>query len=132
MNVAATSVAKVALPQPAVQSLPSGVRARVWVEARHFFSRADVQEHAWLWLLREDGCVQALRVGAACAGRDDLLARLLRRLDGARGPAAGGDTVLGETWLLPAAPVVPVPRWAVSWGHPLQRTIRAFADALDE
>lgn len=132
MNAAPAIPTGSALAEPAAHSLPAGLRARVWVDARHFFSRANVQEHAWLWLLRADGRVQALRLRAACAGRDDLLARWLNCADPDRGGMAGADPVFGEVWTLPSAPVVPVPRWAVSWGHPLQRAIRAFADALDE
>ena len=32
---------------------------------------------------------------------------------------------------LAQAPVVPTPQWTVSWGHPLQHAIRAFAARLD-
>ncbi|HEX5952759.1 MAG TPA: HIRAN domain-containing protein, partial [Rhodanobacteraceae bacterium] len=37
----------------------------------------------------------------------------------------------GPALPLAGAPVVPLPRWSVSWGHPLQQAIRAFAAQLD-
>lgn len=111
--------------------LPAGLRARIWVEARHFFSRHDAQVLCWLWLLDADGRVHALRMDAAAHGRDDRLGRLLSRLRLDPHTPVTSDKVLGTVFPLPGAPVVPVPRWAVSWGHPLQRAIRAFAGELD-
>ena len=120
-------------PVARASALPASVRARVWVDAAHFFSRSDAQAHAWLWLHRQDGRVQAIRLHRDCAGHDERIAALVDALDAAGGrpgplALAGGL----QAWLLPAAPVVPVPRWQVSWGHPLQRAIRAFAAGLDE
>ncbi len=83
----------------AVAPSRSGVKAHVWIEARHYFSRADARDRCWLWLLREDGQVRVLVLPAHCPGKDAL--------------------------------VVPVPRWSVSWGHPLLRAVRAFAEQLD-
>lgn len=108
------------------------LRARVWVEARHFFSREDAQQFCWAWLLAGDGRVHALRLSAACHGRDDLLPRLLAYFAREPNMPLANKRFAGGVWPLPAAPVVPVPRWAVSWGHPLQRAIRAFARQLDE
>lgn len=114
------------------RGLPAGVRARVWVEGRHFFSRADAGANAWLWLLRDDGRVQVLRMASTACGRDDRLAGLVAHLDANPDSPYRDDAILGTAWPLPAAPAVPVPRWAVSWGHPLQRAIRAFAAQLDD
>ena len=109
----------------------TGLRARVWVEARHFFSRADAQTHCWLWLHRDDGRVQVLRMEALQFGRDDLLGQLLERLDADEYAPICKDPYFGAVVRLPDAPVVPLPRWAVSWGHPVQRELRAFAATLD-
>ncbi|MBS0575476.1 MAG: PcfJ domain-containing protein [Proteobacteria bacterium] len=120
-----------ALPEPAAGMAPAaGVRARVWVAARHLFARAEAQVHCWLWLVRDDGRVHALRMDAAVAGCDHVLDRVLRLLDD--GQTFGKDELLGLMLPLPHAPVVPVPRWSVSWGHPLQRAIRQFASVLDD
>ncbi|MBN8728457.1 MAG: hypothetical protein J0H15_12250 [Xanthomonadales bacterium] len=107
-----------------------GVEAQVWVEARHFFSRSDAQQHCWLWLLGRDRRVHTLRLEAARFGEERLSARLrvrLARAEDEPSPLAGGSVAV-----LRDAPVVPVPRWAVSWGHPLQHAIRAFAGRLDQ
>lgn len=117
--------------------LPGGLRARLWIAARHLYSRADAQDHAWLWLHRLDGRVQVLRVQAQWLGRDEVLGVLLAALDAGEVPSpASSDAPLAtgnevHAFHLPDAPVVPVLRWSVSWGHPLQRTIRDFAARLD-
>lgn len=105
--------------------------SRVWIPAHCFFSRADAQNRCWLWLLHRDGRVRALLLSAQCLNRDDLLPDLLKTFpfgDGAI-PSTGSGPEQARS--LPNAPVVPLPRWAVSWGHPVQRAIRAFADRLD-
>jgi len=113
-------------------ALPAGVRARVWIEARHFFSRADARNRCWLWLARHDGRIRALVMPSHCMHRDDLLPDLVRAFDAdpfeESLPAGLRDTVRA----LPDAPVVPLPRWQVSWGHPVQRAIREFAASLDQ
>src|SRR5690606_19086362 len=130
MHATNTTVAPCAsLPRP--QAGRGGIRARVWVEARHFFLRAEAQGHAWVWLLCDDGRVLALRLDARLAGQDHLLPRLLAATQAGRARNGHGDASLGMVRMLPGAPVVPVPRWAVSWGHPLQRAVRAFAERLD-
>src|SRR5690606_37303291 len=67
-----------------------------------------------------------------CMHRDDLLPDLVRAFDAdpfeESLPAGLRDTVRA----LPDAPVVPLPRWQVSWGHPVQRAIREFAASLDQ
>lgn len=123
-----------ALPSPAPTALPAGLRARVWIAARHFFSRADVENRCWLWLHRHDGRVQAVRTQVDCLERDDLLDALVAALDSGRTSSSREPLSFGanmQAWSLPHAPVVPVPRWQVSWGHPLQRAIRSFAASLD-
>ena len=115
-----------------IRDLPVGVRACIWVEARHFFSRADAQAYCWLWLLRDNGCVHALRLDASWLGRDDRLESLLAHLDADPDLPFRDASPSGMAWPLGGAPVVPVPRWAVSWGHPLQLAIRAFAAHLDD
>jgi hypothetical protein len=107
-----------------------GIEAQVWVEARHFFSRSDAQQHCWLWLLGRDKRVHALRLDAARFGEERLSARLRVRL--ARAEHEPPQLAGGAASVLRDAPVVPVPRWAVSWGHPLQHAIRAFAARLDQ
>lgn len=104
-----------------------GLRAMVWIQAQHFFSRADAQRHCWLWLVRSDGRVQAVRLDAARHGCMAVAADIAQCL------AASPEQALATatTWLLPAAPVVPQARWAVSWGHPVQHAIRSFAENLD-
>lgn len=108
-----------------------GSAAQVWVEARHFFSRADAQQHCWLWLLDANGAVHALCMDAARHGEARLSAKLRVRLARVDQPPSGSIAGGSVTWLRDA-PVVPVPRWAVSWGHPLQHAIRAFASQLDQ
>lgn len=108
-----------------------GVRAHVWVEARHFFSRAETRNRCWLWLLREDGQVRALILPAHCLGNEALLPELARMFDEDEGEVSLPGATLEVATAPPDAPLVPVPRWSVSWGHPLQRAIRAFAEQLD-
>jgi len=116
--------------QSTASVLPAGLRARVWIEARHFFSRDSAQSNCWLWLLRDNGRVIALRVDAQGFGRDDRLPALLAHfVDDDAPPFTDGKGL--PAWQLRHAPVVPLTRWAVSWGHPLQHEIRAFAAALD-
>lgn len=107
-----------------------GIKAQVWVEARHFFSRSDAQQHCWLWLLGADDRVHALRLEASRFGEERLSAKLRTRL--ARAEDEPANLAGGSVAVLHDAPVVPVPRWAVSWGHPLQHAIRAFASRLDQ
>lgn len=107
------------------------LHAHVWIPAHCFFSRASAQNHCWLWLLQRDGRVQALLLPARCLNRDDLLPDLLDGLRSGDGATAPTGSDLEYACSLPNAPVVPLPRWAVSWGHPVQRAIRAFADRLD-
>lgn len=116
---------------PAPAALPAGLRARVWIEARHFFSRADAQKRCWLWMAHNDGQVRALVMPSHYLNRDDLLGDLVRLFDADQGEESVPGTTLDVVHALPDAPVVPVPRWSVSWGHPVQRAIRDFAAALD-
>lgn len=118
-------------PERAPRTLPDGIRERVWIEARHFFSRDDAQVNCWLWLLRDDGRVLALRMDARCHGHDEWLPAMLAQLETGNYALPEGAPVSGNVWVLEHAPVVPLPRWVVSWGHPLQVAIRAFASALD-
>lgn len=119
---------------PATATLSSSsidVRARVWIEARHFFSRSDAQDRCWLWLLRQDGQVRVLILPGHCLGRDELLPDLVRLFDADQEEATLSGSIQNLVHALPDAPAVPVPRWSVSWGHPVQRAIRAFAEQLD-
>lgn len=110
---------------------PAGLRARLWIEARHFFSRADAQTRCWLWLVRGDGQVRALVMPARWLHRDDVLPDLVRLFDADQDEESLPGETLEVAHALPDAPIVPVPRWSVTWGHPLQRAIRQFAAALD-
>lgn len=116
---------------PQSPALPVTLRARVWVQARHFYSRAEAQALCWLWLLADDGRLHVLRMDAVAYGDDSLLATLLLHLTRTPDTAFQIAGVPGMAIPLPSAPVVPVPRWSVSWGHPLQQAIRAFAEHLD-
>ena len=111
--------------------LPGTVRARVWIDARCFFSR-DNSQSCWLWLLRGDegqrGQVVALRLLARLYRRDDLLERILAALDGDGKLRLQGS--VEELSPLDDAPIVPVTRWAVSWGSPVWQDIRHFASLL--
>ena len=107
-----------------------GVQARIWMPAHCFFSRDDAQRPGWLWLLGGDGLVRALLAPAHQLGYDELLPDLLKRFADPN-VVTGAAVVNHDTIALPNAPIVPLPRWSVSWGHPVQRGIRAFANALD-
>lgn len=109
----------------------TGLRARVWIPAHCFFSRADTQHRCWLWLLHHDGLVRALTLPVQCLDRDDLLPGLARPFQPGSDATVLADPAPGPVRSLPNAPVVPLSRWAVSWGHPVQRAIRAFAGQLD-
>ena len=98
--------------------------ARLWVPADMLFLRESAQHYSWLWLLRADGGLSVWRLPRSVHGDDQLLPALAR-------PDADDDPELGW-WRLPYAPVVPVPRWSVSWGHPLARRVQAFATALNQ
>lgn len=117
--------------QPPPAGLPADIKARLWLRAEYFFSRSDAKSRCWLWLLREDGRLAAMNVDARHHGNDHLLPALLRNHDQQLQADDAGDDGLGQLQPLPHAPVVPLPRWAVSWGHPIQRQIRAFAEQLD-
>lgn len=110
---------------------PKHLRAHVWIEARHFFSRADAQQFCWLWLLGGDGRVHALRLDAARCGDARLPTSLLAHFAAEPDMPIPSTKRLGPAFPLPNAPVVPLPRWSVSWGHPLQIALRAFAAELD-
>lgn len=115
---------------PLVERDPTVAQARIWVPAHCFFSREDAQRHCWLWLLGGDGLVRALLAPAHQLGHDKLLPDLLKRFADPN-VVTGAAVVNHDTIALPNAPIVPLPRWSVSWGHPVQRGIRAFANALD-
>lgn len=120
------------LPAPSNAKLDHSpwLRAHVWVPAHCFFSRSDAQSNCWLWLLLDNGQVRALLLPALQLGNDALLPELARlcALDENRITALPG---LERACILPHAPIVPLPRWAVSWGHPVQRAIRRFAEQLN-
>ncbi len=111
---------------------PAGLCAHVWIEARHFFSRADAQDRCWLWFVRQDGQIRALVMPSHCLGRDDLLADFVRLFAADQDEESLPGATLDVAHALPDAPVVPLPRWQVSWGHPVQRAIREFAACLDQ
>ena len=117
--------------RPEAPPMPAGVRARVWIAARHFFSRADAQNRCWLWLLGDDGQVHAWVLPVHCLDRDELLPVLIRSVGTDPDEESLPGTRLEAARALPNAPVVPLPRWQVSWGHPVQRAIRDFAASLD-
>ena len=83
-----------------------GSAAQVWVEARHFFSRADAQQHCWLWLLDANGAVHALCMDAARHGEARLSAKLRVRL--ARVNREGSHWNAVEVAIEPAQ-VLPLP-----------------------
>ncbi|MDN5864289.1 MAG: HIRAN domain-containing protein [Gammaproteobacteria bacterium] len=118
-------------PREYRETLPAGLRARIWIKARHFFSRENAQDYCWLWLLDGDGRVHALRLDASFHGRDEFLPELISRLDASRIAPSRELREMDSIHLLLRAPVVPLTRWAVSWGHPVQEDIRAFAAELD-
>lgn len=102
----------------------------VWIQSHCFFSRSDARQHCWLWLRSADGCVHALRLPAGLHGDEQLARRWQREL--AAVPFAADVLESEGAVALPDAPIVPLTRWAVSWGHPVQHAIRAFAAALDQ
>lgn len=110
---------------------PAGLRAHVWIEARALFSREDARRYCWLWTQLDDRRVQAFRLDHRMFGRDELIAPLLRAQDAHEEGEFPFDGQPVTAQALPRAPVVPHPRWAISWGHPLHEEIRAFADTLD-
>lgn len=118
---------------PAIPLAPpvAGLRAHVWLEARNFFTRESAQQFCWLWLLGDGGRVHALRVSAARVGDDHFARSLLARFTAEPDLPIPAARAFGPALPLPAAPVVPLPRWHVSWGHPVQRALRAFAARLD-
>ena len=105
------------------------VRAHVWVPAPCFYDRVDAQRYCWLWLLRGDGQVLALQLQAHHFGCDELLPDVLHWAD-SNAAAKASHPALREAAVLPNAPIVPTLRWSLSWGHPVQRAIRAFAHSL--
>lgn len=107
------------------------MRARVWMDAGAFFRREGAQAYCWLWLLAADGRVHAVRVPAERNGDEHYARSLLVRLATEPDAPIPDGRMCGPALPLPAAPIVPLPRWHVSWGHPLQRALRAFAGALD-
>lgn len=107
------------------------LQAHVWLQARHFFTRDGAQQFCWLWLLGSDGRIHALRVPAARGGDDRCAKSLLVRFAAEPGMPIPAARAFGPALPLPAAPVVPLPRWHVSWGHPLQQALRDFATKLD-
>ncbi|MDO5505131.1 MAG: HIRAN domain-containing protein [Pseudoxanthomonas suwonensis] len=111
--------------------LPAGVKARLWMEARCFYSRESAQARCWLWLLRDDGTLVAVHVPLAHLGDDDGLQGFLRELDVNGNEAEFSSTRFGDVVRLTDAPAVPMPRWAISWGHPFQERLRSFATELD-
>lgn len=124
-----SSVYATASPAPTPSA---GPRAHVWIEARHFFSRADAQNRCWLWFARADGQIRALVMPSHCLNRDELLPELARIFDADQDEESLPGATLEVAHALPDAPVVPLPRWQVSWGHPVQRAIRQFAACLDQ
>jgi len=105
-------------PPPSAAS----VLARLWVPAEMLFLRESARLYSWLWLLRADGGLSVWRLPRQVHG-DDRLLPALARPDERDDPARGWRR-------LPYAPVVPVPRWSVSWGHPWARQVQAFAAVL--
>lgn len=103
----------------------------MWLEAGHFFTRDSAQQFCWLWLLGAEGRVHALRVPAARLGDDHWARSLLARFSTEPDLPIPAARAFGSALPLPAAPIVPLPRWHVSWGHPVQQALRAFASRLD-
>lgn len=108
-----------------------GGRMHVWLDARSFFTRDSAQQFCWLWLCGADGRVHALRVPATRWGDDHLARSLLAHFSAEQDLPIPAARAFGPALPLPAAPIVPLPRWQVSWGHPLQRSLRAFAAQLN-
>ncbi|MGH8111618.1 MAG: hypothetical protein ACREPL_06750 [Rhodanobacteraceae bacterium] len=95
------------------------------------FTRESAQPFCWLWLLGGDRRVHALRVPAMRAGDDHIVRSLLARFVAEPDVSIPATCMFGPALPLPAAPIVPLPRWHVSWGHPVQPARRAFAARLD-
>lgn len=108
-----------------------GLRAHVWLAADSLFRRESAQQFCWLWLLGMDGRVHALRVAVGRMGDDRYAESLLAWFATGRDLPIPADHALGAALPLPAAPIVPLPRWHLSWGHPVQLALRAFAEQLD-
>ncbi|MGB0723539.1 MAG: HIRAN domain-containing protein [Gammaproteobacteria bacterium] len=116
-----------------------GLKARLWIGARDFYSsaRSEHERACWCWLLGDDGRLSVLRLNPTdpwCNGNphpDRALAREWPTLRALSPGQTFNSPRLGEVHALSSAPLVPVPRWSLSWGHPLQRAIRRFAALLD-
>lgn len=119
------------LPQIPSRLRADGLRAHVWLEARNFFTRDSAQQFCWLWLLGAGERVHALRVPATRIGDDHFARSLLARFAAEPDLPIPAARAFGPALPLPAAPIVPLPRWHVSWGHPVQQALRAFAAQLD-
>lgn len=119
------------LAERTTHALPAGVRAHVWMEARCFYSRESAQSRCWLWLLREGGTLDAVHLPAIHLGNDDCLQAFIHELDANGGESEFSSPDFGEVIRLTDAPAVPMPRWAISWGHPFQQQLRTFASVLD-
>ena len=111
-------------------TLPDSLRARLWVPARYYVPRAEGRS-CWLWLLREDGRVQALQAEHVILHNDNNLPAVLEWLDASLISRECNDYKAGLLRELPAAAVVPTPDPTVSWGHPFQHALRAFVHQLD-
>lgn len=109
----------------------NGVRERLWMEARCFYSRERAQSRCWLWLLRTDGRIDAIHLPAQHFGDDARLPALVGELDAQPQQEHLVSTLFGDIVRLRDAPAVPMPRWAISWGHPAHQRLRAFAQHLD-
>ena len=112
-------------------ALPAGVKARVWMEARCFYSRGSAQSRCWLWLLREGGTLDAVHLPAIHLGNADGLHAFIDELDANDDEPEFSSPNFGDVVRLTDAPAVPMPRWAISWGHPFQQQLRTFASVLD-
>lgn len=112
--------------------LPDDVCGRVWLEARCFYSRESAQSRCWLWLLRADGRIDAVHMPARHLHDDARLQAFVRELDAHTKETPFDSGAFGDIVRLKDAPAVPMPRWAISWGHPTQKRLRAFAAQLDQ
>lgn len=120
------------IPEPAslhAEGKAGVVRAHVWIDSAALFRRDEARHYGWLWLSLGDGRAQAFRVDRRMLGRDEWLVTLLETgLDDNTDSAHD----LGMIEPLPNATIVPLLRWSHSWGHPLNRAVRAYAATLDE
>lgn len=112
-------------------ALPGCVQARLWLEARWFYSRDNAQSRCWLWLLRTDGRIDAVHMPVRHLGDDARLGTFVGELDAHRKRDHFGSRTFGDIVRLKDAPAVPMPRWAISWGHPAHEQLRTFAARLD-